>query len=92
MQTMFLKPGKGCPPPTAPDKGELSEQAYKAAQAQHKKALAAYDKLPPVKVRDPRTGKHLAEKGETKPRNAYWLRRLKDGDVTEAQAPQGGDK
>lgn len=38
-------------------------------------------------VRDPETLQPLAEKGERKPRNAYWLRRLKDGDVTEVQAP-----
>lgn len=39
-------------------------------------------------VRDPETLQPLAEKGERKPRNTYWLRRLKDGDVTEVQAAQ----
>jgi len=34
-----------------------------------------------VKVRDPKTGQHLAEGGEVKPLNTYWRRRLNDGDV-----------
>lgn len=37
-------------------------------------------------VRDPRTMKLLARDGEKKPRNIYWLRRLKDGDVIEVDA------
>lgn len=32
-------------------------------------------------VRDPITLRPLASEGETKPRNAYWLRRERDGDV-----------
>ncbi len=32
-------------------------------------------------VRDPETYKPLEAEGEVKPRNAFWLRRLKDGDV-----------
>ena len=36
---------------------------------------------PGLKVRDPATGRHLADKGEEKPKNAYWLRRLRDGDA-----------
>jgi len=32
-------------------------------------------------VRDPVTMEPLAEAGEYKPRTAYWLRRLKEGDV-----------
>lgn len=32
-------------------------------------------------VRDPETYQPLAVEGEVKPRTAYWLRRLKDGDV-----------
>ncbi|CAB5645904.1 DUF2635 domain-containing protein [Providencia hangzhouensis] len=32
-------------------------------------------------VRDPETYQPLSIKGEKKPRNTYWLRRLKDGDV-----------
>lgn len=35
-------------------------------------------------VRDPVTREALPPKGKTVPRNAYWLRRLKDGDVVEA--------
>lgn len=31
----------------------------------------------------------LAEKGETVPRNAYWLRRLNDGDVVDAGPTKG---
>ncbi|CAM3718919.1 DUF2635 domain-containing protein [Xenorhabdus thuongxuanensis] len=34
-------------------------------------------------VRDPETYQPLSADGEPKPRTAYWLRRLKDGDVTE---------
>lgn len=32
-------------------------------------------------IRDPDTMAQLAAKGEDKPRNGYWLKRLKDGDV-----------
>lgn len=32
-------------------------------------------------ARDPQTLQVLAEQGEEKPRNSYWLKRLKDGDV-----------
>lgn len=34
-------------------------------------------------VRDPQTLQKLAEAGERKPRDSYWLRRLRDGDVLE---------
>ena len=34
-------------------------------------------------IRDPHTLKVLAESGEQKPRNAFWLRRLAMGDVVE---------
>jgi len=37
-------------------------------------------------VRDPSTAKALPAAGETKPRNSYWLRRLRDGDVVEVAA------
>lgn len=41
-------------------------------------------------VRDPETYKPLAKDGEVKPRNAFWLRRLKDGDVVLVdEQPQG---
>ena len=34
-------------------------------------------------VRDPETREPLKESGETKPRNVYWLRRIKDKSVVE---------
>lgn len=34
-----------------------------------------------VTVRDPESLAVLASKGELKPQNSYWLRRLNDGDV-----------
>lgn len=34
-------------------------------------------------VKDPKTLEPLKATGEEKPRNAYWLRRLKDGSVFE---------
>lgn len=34
-----------------------------------------------IKIRDPETLEFLSEKGEDKPRNAYWLARVQDGDV-----------
>lgn len=37
-------------------------------------------------VRNPADAKALPPKGKTVPRNAYWLRRLKDGDVVEVEA------
>lgn len=36
-------------------------------------------------VRDPITQRPLAAEGERKLRNAYWLRRLKDGDVVKTK-------
>lgn len=38
-------------------------------------------------VPDPERGGYLPEAGDFVPRNAYWLRRLTDKDVTEAKAP-----
>ncbi|WP_410052565.1 DUF2635 domain-containing protein [Bradyrhizobium sp. SZCCHNR1070] len=38
-----------------------------------------------VRVRDPQTGVPLAASGEWKARSQYWTRRLRDGDVIEAQ-------
>ena len=35
-------------------------------------------------VRDPATLRALKAEGEYKPKNTYWLRRLKDKDVVEA--------
>ncbi|MGJ4971022.1 DUF2635 domain-containing protein [Bradyrhizobium sp. HKCCYLRH1073] len=40
-----------------------------------------------VLVRDPQTGVPLAASGEWKARSPYWVRRLRDGDVVEAQPP-----
>ncbi len=37
-------------------------------------------------VRDPETRKQLKATGEEKPRNVYWLRRIKDGSVIEVTA------
>lgn len=42
-------------------------------------------------VRDPRTLKPLSPNGETKPKNGYWLRRLREGSVTKT-APAAADK
>lgn len=45
---------------------------------------------PGRRVRDPATMRVLAEGGEAKPVNSYWLRRVADGDVlevTEVPAP-----
>ncbi|OEE30726.1 hypothetical protein A1QO_15450 [Vibrio genomosp. F10 str. ZF-129] len=35
-----------------------------------------------VTVKDPKTLEPLKTTGESKPRNTYWLRRVKDGDCT----------
>ncbi len=43
-------------------------------------------KLLAQKVLDPITFKALSDKGENKPRNSYWLRRLKDGSIIEIAA------
>lgn len=40
-----------------------------------------------VTVRDPVTGLALPVTGASKPRTAYWLRRLRDGDVKEGEPP-----
>lgn len=49
---------------------------------------------PGKSVRDPRTMRLLAAKGEKKPRNTYWLRRAEAGDVLviEKAKPKGGAK
>lgn len=39
-----------------------------------------------MRVLDPVTRKPLPEAGAEVPRSVYWLRRLRDGDVTEAPA------
>lgn len=48
-------------------------------------------------VRDPVTKEPLYAEGDSKPRNSYWLRRIKDGDVVivspvKRKAEKGGDK
>lgn len=45
---------------------------------------------PDKAVRDPRTMNLLAAKGEQKPRNAYWLRRVADGDVVVIETKKKG--
>lgn len=39
------------------------------------------------RVRDPVTGQVLPAAGATKPRSAYWFRRLRDKDVSEGTPP-----
>ena len=41
-----------------------------------------------VTVRDPVSGLALPATGAAKPRTAYWLRRLRDGDVSASQPPK----
>jgi hypothetical protein len=41
----------------------------------------------PAIVPDPQTKQPLNPRGEWKPRDAYWLRRLRDGDVIEIDPP-----
>ena len=41
-----------------------------------------------VTVRDPDTGRPLDAAGEVKHKTAYWLRRLRDGDVQIATPPK----
>lgn len=49
-----------------------------------------------LKVPDPVLRDHLPAQGREVPRDAYWMRRLTDGDVIEtlppAQAAKGGDR
>lgn len=42
-----------------------------------------------IQVRDPETFEPLNAKGEEKPRNAYWLARLRDGDVVLVETKKG---
>ncbi|MDR1946640.1 MAG: DUF2635 domain-containing protein [Desulfovibrio sp.] len=41
---------------------------------------------PGLVIADPQTGDYLPEKGAIMPRSAFWLRRMKDGDVLEGPA------
>ena len=52
-------------------------------------------KIKPVSgaaVRDPETKELLVKGGELKPRNSYWLRRQRDGDVEEVKTTKGVKK
>ncbi|MEW4983070.1 MAG: DUF2635 domain-containing protein [Cycloclasticus sp.] len=40
---------------------------------------------PKVMVRNPERGGHLNSDGEYVPKNAYWQRRINDGDIAEAK-------
>lgn len=40
---------------------------------------------PGLKVRDPRDGEHLPDKGKAVTDSPYWRRRIKDGDVTRGE-------
>ncbi|MFA0155402.1 DUF2635 domain-containing protein [Vibrio sp. 10N.261.46.A3] len=42
-------------------------------------------------VRDPVTREPLKASGEVKPRNLYWLRRLKEGSVSDVAVKAGGE-
>lgn len=42
-------------------------------------------------VRDPLTGKALPAQGASKPKTAYWIRRVRDGDVEVGKAPATAD-
>lgn len=44
---------------------------------------------PAIRPRDPETGERLAEAGEAKPMNSYWLRRQMAGEV-EVATPVSG--
>lgn len=44
-----------------------------------------------ARLPDPVTGDPLAVEGETKPRNAYWLKCVNRGDVIEGDAPAAVD-
>lgn len=42
---------------------------------------------PGLTIRDPISKRILADAGEEKPASAYWIRRLRDGDVVECAPP-----
>lgn len=44
-----------------------------------------------VLVRNPERNRHLLKEGELVTYDAYWLRRMNDGDVVEAAAPEVQD-
>lgn len=52
---------------------------------------------PGLRIRDPQTGTYLPEIGQLVPRDAFWLRRIADGDVqpvakVTTNASKKGDK
>ena len=44
-----------------------------------------------LKVRHPDTRRFLADEGEEVTVNDYWLRRVRDGDVVESDAPESAE-
>ncbi|EAR7071117.1 DUF2635 domain-containing protein [Salmonella enterica] len=51
------------------------------------KKLKLYPTRRGLIVRDPRTKKALSEDGEEKEKNGYWLRRMREGSVSEKPLP-----
>jgi hypothetical protein len=45
-----------------------------------------------LQVRDPRTAEPLPSTGAEVPRSGYWLRRLREGSVTEGRPPKAAKK
>lgn len=43
---------------------------------------------PEIKVRNPERGRHLKIEGEWVPKNAYWFRRERDGDIEQVKPPK----
>ena len=47
---------------------------------------------PGLKVRDPQSRLHIADGGQFVEENSYWVRRLADGDVVQAEPPKSDKK
>lgn len=47
---------------------------------------------PGLIVRDPEDGRPIPEDGKTVQRSSYWLRRLRDGSVTQVTKPRTSKK
>jgi len=54
---------------------------------ERKPQMAMLYPVPGRLIRDPETRQKLADAGELKPMSSYWLRKIKDGDVSVA-APE----